>query len=131
RWRLGKQIPQIFSALKIKNGELSCKSEDTSIHQRFTQGHTGVIHNIARREIVVAIYHNVVILDQWLRIVGVNVFPKGHKINLAVERFDKSCGTSRLALSDRSFPMNDLPVEVMDFHVIKIYHGQRSYTRRC
>src|SRR5690606_18854682 len=107
------------------------RSEDTSIHQRFTQSHTGIIHDIARREIVRAIYHDIVVLHQHLRIIGMNSLPKGNKIYLAVERLDKSCGTSRLALSDRSFPMNDLPVEVMDFHVIKIYHGQRSYTRRC
>ena len=120
RRRLGDHAAIARSDVGVEDGDLSLEAEDRTVHDRDVLDERGVVHQIARREVVGAVDDDVVAVDDVQDVVGAESRVVGEDLDVRVHRGERHLRAVDLAHADAFDVVQDLALEVRgvdDVHV--------------
>ncbi len=113
--------------MRADGGERAVEGAERRRDQRLPGEEAGVRGQIAGREIVGAVEHEVVIADQRQRIVGIEPGGMADKAHMRIERGDPLGGALDLVPADIGRRMDDLALKIGQRHHVVIDHAERAY----
>lgn len=130
RGRLRKYAPVASSHAGLYRGDLALETVNTAVYERNSGAHRGVVEGIARREVVTAIDHEVVAVDNFFR--ARRVYPGKIPFDLHpwIERVDGFLCRVDLAPTDPVCGVNHLALKVRSVDDVGVDKAQGAHSRR-
>ena len=110
--RLGHHVAVGGPATGIEHGDHAVEAEDRAVHHRDAQLHRGVVDQVAGGEVVGAVDHQVVALEDGHHVVGAQAHVVGDHVDVGVEGGERLLGRVDLALADAVDVVQDLALQV-------------------
>ena len=130
RWRLRIQAAIAGAAGIREDRGLTLEAEDGSVHVRLLKQHARVVHQIARREVIGSIHHDVVVFQNLERVLAGerNFVPIDLDIRIDVEH--RLGRRIQLLLADVLGPVNHLALQIGEIHHVEIHQADAADARR-
>jgi hypothetical protein len=113
-------------AFRREDGELPVEAEDRAVDVRSTAQDTRVVDQIARREVVRAVDHQVVIREDFERVVGGETLRVRAEFDVGIDPGDPLACRIQLRTPDVRGVVQDLTLQVGRIDHVEIDHAERS-----
>ena len=112
RRRLGIEAAVARAVLGAEHRRLALEAEDRAVGVRDAEQHAGVVHQVARREVVGAVEDDVVALEDLERVLRRERLAVGQDVDLRVDRVDLGLRRFQLRAADVGRRVDDLALQV-------------------
>src|SRR5207253_6273443 len=123
RWRFRVQASIAGAFVRPENGGLTFKTEDTAINVRLMQEDAGVVHKIARGEIVRSVNDDVVGFENVHHVFRGEFGPMRDHFNIRVDGRNAVLCRFNLRSSDVGGPKGHLTLEVREVRHVKVHQA--------
>ena len=130
RRRLGIEAAVARAVLGGEHRRLAFEAEDAAVGVRHPHQHAGVVHQVARREVVGAVEDDVVALEQAHRVVGRQRLFVGLDLHVRVQRVDLVLRRRQLGAADVVGRVQQLPLQVAVVDDVEVDDADAAHARR-
>src|SRR5208282_3697215 len=111
----------------LEGGKLAVEAEEGRRDERDAREIASVVHEVARREIVAAVDHEVVSGDERHHVLRLEPRLFGDDADLGIEGRERSRGTLDLGTADPVARMHDLALEIAELDLVIVDDAERAH----